>query len=347
MEKYAALLAVLACLSCTGADTALSSGEEPAAPVQRAEMPATEDLAAGRPGMGRSGAEESGAASPGAAAEETLERFAELERSGAYIRGMGLAESGLREHAGDFAGAALAAYKELAWAYGHGAAEKADLERALENVLRLEGEREAGAVQAARGLGAFMHGRWKEAEAILGPLFEADEEPDGFARWLLLTCALEQNRGDRKAGAAYGAIRARYTGFPEYWYRGARFFSGPVATEYAERCIGLAPEGPFAGECREILAASTGLDPRNGAALKSRREIEELLSRAVSGNNPELLSGLLPLISLPDNSYTVYAVGALQALAMTPRFGEYLAALEKKSSGRLAERLRYICGGRR
>jgi hypothetical protein len=193
---------------------------------------------------------------------------------------------------------------------------------------------------------AFIEGRWKEAEALLGPRFEDDEEPDGFARWLLLACALEQNSGARKTGAAYGAIRARYTSFPEYWYRGARFFSGALAAEYAERCISLAPEGPFAGECREILAAAAGLEPRDGAALKSRMEIEELLSRAVSGNDPELLSGLLPLISLPDNSYTVYAIGALQALAMAPRFGDYLEALGKKSSGRLAERLRYICRGR-
>ena len=327
MEKYAALLAVLACLSCAGADKTQASGKDPAAPVY--------------PALDRSAADKSGAAG-----EKTLAQFAELERSGGYIRGMGLAESGIRENAGDFAGAALAAYKELAWAYGHGRAEKADLEKSLENILALEGEGEAAAVQAARGLIAFLNGRWEEAETALAPFFEDDEEPDSFARWLLLACALEQNPGSRKAGAAYAAIRARYMLFPEYWYRGARFFSGLFAAEYAERCIGLAPEGPFAGECRKILAASTGLDPQDGAALKSRIEIEELLSRAVSGNDPELLSGLLPLIALPDNSYTVYAVGALQALAAAPLFGDYIEALGKKSSGRLAERLRYICRGR-
>jgi hypothetical protein len=327
MKNYTALLAVLTCLSCTGADKPLPSrGEAAVSGPGEAERPAAERV--------------------WPAGEEALERFAGLERSGAYIRGMGLAESGLREDAGDFAGAALAAYKELAWAYGQGMTEKAELEKALGKVLELAGEREAPAVQAARGLIAFINERWEEAEAILAPLFTADEEPDSFARWLLLTCALEQKSGGRKERAAYAAIRARYMIFPEYWYRGARFFSGPFAAEYAERCVSLAPEGPFAGECREILAVSAGLDPRDGAALKSRREIEELLSQAVSGNNPEALSGLLPLISLPDNSYTVYAVGALQSLAAAPLFGEYLEALGKKSSGRLAERLRYICRGR-
>jgi hypothetical protein len=119
-----------------------------------------------------------------------------------------------------------------------------------------------------------------------------------------------------------------------------------IAAEYAERCISLAPAGPFAKECRNILAASAGLDPRDGASLKSLAEIEGLLSRAVSGEDPALLSDLLPLISLPDNSYTVYAVGALRALADAPLFRDYLEALAEKSSGRLAERLRYICRGR-
>jgi hypothetical protein len=110
--------------------------------------------------------------------------------------------------------------------------------------------------------------------------------------------------------------------------------------------MALAPAGPFAEECRSILAASQGLDPRDGPSLKSLAEIEELLAQAVTGENPDLLSGLMPLISLPDNSYTVYAVGALRALAGTPLFRDYLEALAEKSSGRLAERLRYICGGR-
>jgi hypothetical protein len=333
MNKFAVSLAVWVCLSCTGADDLAVSAEASAA-ASAAAMPVSM-TAAGE------------TAAPSRSVTETLEQFAELERSGSYIQGMGLAESGLREEAGDYAGAVLAAYKELGWAYGRGLAEKADLERALENVLALKGEGgEERAVQAARGLLAFLEGRWEEAEQVFASLFDPDEEPDGFARWLLLVCALEKNPAGRAAGAAYGAIRARYSAFPEYWYRGARFFSGIIGADYAERCVSLAPEGPFADECRKMLAAFLGLEPRYGAALKSRMEIEELISRAVSGKDPQALSGLLPLIELPDNSYTVYAVGALRALAGTPLFRDYFAALAEKSSGRLAERLTYICRGR-
>jgi hypothetical protein len=284
---------------------------------------------------------------PSPSLAEALEQFAEVERSGSHIQGMGLAESGIREEAGDYAGAVLAAYKELDWGYGRGLAAKADLEKALENLLALEGEgAEEKAVQAARGLLAFLEERWDEAEGLLIPLFDPDEEPDGFARWLLLVCALEKNPADRNAGAAYGAIRARYSAFPEYWYRGARFFSGNIGADYAERCVSLAPEGPFAAECRKILAASLGLEPRHGAALRSRMEIEEAVSQAVAGKDPQALAGLWPLMELPDNAYTVYAVGALRSLAGAPLFRDYFAGLAEKSSGRLAERLTYICRSR-
>jgi hypothetical protein len=256
-----------------------------------------------------------------------------------------MSESVLREDAGDYAGAALAAYKELSWMYGYGLIGKEAVETGLKNVIAVKtGEQEREAVLTARGLLAFMDGQWEEAENLLGPLFGGDEEPDSFARWLLLTCALEKDPAS-PAAAAYGAIRARYSSFPEYWYRGARIFSGKIAREYAERCINLDPKGPYAEECRGILAVSVGLDPRDGASMKSIAEIENLLVQAVAAGDPKLISGLLPLISLPDNPFTVFAAGALRSLAGRPRFRDYFEALEKKSSGRLAERLRYIRGG--
>ncbi|MDR2143154.1 MAG: hypothetical protein LBP29_02145, partial [Treponema sp.] len=42
-----------------------------------------------------------------------LDELAELERSGGFVPGLGLAESNLREASGDYAGAVLAVYKEL------------------------------------------------------------------------------------------------------------------------------------------------------------------------------------------------------------------------------------------
>jgi hypothetical protein len=327
MKHLTVLIAALGCLACTGADKpAQTIAATPlaalAAPENRTELSAV-DLA------------------------EALEAFAGLERSGSRVQGMGLAESGLRERAGDFAGAALAAYKELAWAYGCGLISGADVARGLDNMLGLQGDQgEEAAVQAARGILAFVEGRWDEAELLLGALFDDEEEPDSFARWLLLAASMEGGENSRKARASYGAIQARYRTFPEYWYRGARFFSGPLALEYAEYCIGLAPAGPFAAECREILAAAAGLERKHGTAMKTRMEIETLVSQAVSGGNPEALSGLLPLIALPDNSYTLFATGALRSLAAVEPFRAYFSRLAEKSSGRLAERLSYIRGGR-
>ena len=275
-----------------------------------------------------------------------LEEIAELERAGRFLRGMGLAESGLRERTGDYAGAVAATFKELAWAYGRGELEKTDLEQGLNNILAREGQgmREA-AVQAARGLLAFTQKRWDDAEQYLSLVFDETAEPDGFIRWVQLSCALEKKHDDQKAGAAYKAIRSRYTQFPEYWYRGARYFSGAVASEYAERCINLAPAGPFAAECRVILAFLSGLKAGDGASLKSKTEIEALISQSVNSGNPELLEPLIPLIALPENPYTVYTLGALKSLASLQPFRDYFGALAVNSRGRLADRLSYLCRG--
>jgi hypothetical protein len=279
-----------------------------------------------------------------------LEEMAELERSGGFVRGMGLAESGLRESAGDYAGAVAAAYKELAWAYGGGFIQRNMLEEGLGNVLALRengGDEDAMRIAAhtAEGILAFMRGQWDEAAGILRPLFDEREEPDGFSRWMILACTLEKDRGDKQAGAAYRAMRSRYAQFPEYWYRGARAFAGVIGADYAERCIGLAPDGPFAGECRNILAVFAGLENGDGSLLRSKLEIEDIISRALSLGNPEILAPLMPLISLPDNPYTVYAVGALRALAAVPQYRDYFNGMASGSGGRLAERLAYICRG--
>jgi hypothetical protein len=273
--------------------------------------------------------------------------IAEIERSGGFTRGLGLTESVLRENAGDYGGAVIAAYKELSWLYGYGGADRTALVEGLEQVLAFYGEE--GAILAARGALAFLAGEWAEAERFLTPLFSEEEEPDAFPRWMLLVCALEgaQKGGEasRSTRMAYGAIRARYTAFPEYWYRGARCLSGDTAAEYAERCINLAPRGPFAEECRAILAVQAGLSPRDGGAIRSGAEIDYIISQSVSSDKPELLEELFPLISLPDNPYTLYASGALRALAASEPFKAYFSAGLRQSSGRLAERLLYISRG--
>jgi hypothetical protein len=162
---------------------------------------------------------------------------------------------------------------------------------------------------------------------------------------MLLSCALEKNPCDKKAMAVYRSIRARYTQFPEFWYRGAKLFSGYIASEYAELCLNLSPDGPYAAECRSILSVNLGLKAEDGASIKSKKEIDELVSGAISQGNPQLLESLMPLISLPENPLTVYATGALKPLASVPKFYEFFNEQAVNSGGRLAERLNYICRG--
>jgi hypothetical protein len=279
-----------------------------------------------------------------------LDEIAELERSGGFVPGLGIAESKLREQSGDYAGAVIAVYKELSWAYSHGleGITREAIEEGLSKIGELDfsGNPEASleADKAARAALAFFNERWAEARGLLSGLFAGETEPDSFSRWMLLVCSLEAEGPSRETRSAYGSVRARYAAFPEYWYRGARAFTGPIAGDYAERCVNLAGSGPYASECRSILALTLGLNADDGKALRTRFEIEGLVQNAVNQQKPELLADLLPLAALPDNVHTVYASGVLRALSSEPLFKNWFNAEAKKARGRLAERLNYIGG---
>jgi hypothetical protein len=273
----------------------------------------------------------------------SLDELAELERAGTWLAGMALTESGIRENAGDLAGSVAAAYKEMAFAYGRGLIQKQDIEQGLSNLLAMKNDEKV--VNTANAILAFEREQWATASVNLLNLFDQYDEPDGFASWMILVCALEKDSEDRRSAAAYKAIRARYAQFPEYWYRGAKAFSGILAAEYAENCINTSVQGPFADECRKIIAAYTGIKAEEGSSIRTKKEIESIITESVNAGNPQLLDPLLPLIGLPENPYTVYAVGALRALTSVPRFKEYFNVQAGVSSGRLAERLSYICRG--
>ena len=278
-----------------------------------------------------------------AAEAALLDELAELERSGSWIEGMALTESGLRESAGDFAGAVVAAYKELAHAYGKGLIGRDEMENGILNVLA-SGSNTA-VIIAANAVLSFINGDWNDAAFNLNSLFSGLSEPDSFVSWMILVCELEINSEDARAVQAYKSIRARYAQFPEYWYRGARAFSGAVAAGFAENCINSSGDGPFAGECRSIIAAYAGLKEEDSSSVKTLLEIELIIYQSVNSGDPHALDPLLPLISLPDNSYTIYAAGALRALTALPDFLEYFSAQAAAAGGRLAERLFYICSG--
>ena len=292
--------------------------------------------------------------------EADLGRIAEIERAGAFFPGLALAESGIREKAGDLCGAAVAAYKELAWAYGYGSAGKSQVEDGLRNALfGMEGSR-LNAAEALKGCIAFAREEWALAEELLYPILADDEEPDSFLRWMLLVCGLEAGAKDpdefQAARSAYGAIRARYAFFPEYWYRGARAFmagDGSIASSYAEQCINASSDGPFSAPCRKIIADNLGLPsstiaPDVGemyAGLRTRAEIEKTIRFSVSMNDPAVLQELFPLMALPENPYTVYALGALKSLSAVPEYRGFFRDEAQKTNGRLAERLNYVSRG--
>ena len=274
-----------------------------------------------------------------------LEQIAELERAGGFSPGLGLAESELRERAGDYAGAAVAAFKEISWAYGYGTASLSQVQDWLQSVFALLEELSPGfeplqnaGTRAVMGCMAFVREEWETAEELLAALLSPQEEPDSFLNWMLLVCALEQARDElRAARSAYGAIRARYALFPEYWYRGAR----NIGAAYAEQCININPQGPFAEDSRSILAVHFGISP-DGRDIRTRAEIENILRTSVSANEPKMLEELFPLMALPDNPYTVFALGAMQALTAIPEYRAFFTREALKSSGRLGERLNFI-----
>ena len=278
-----------------------------------------------------------------------LDELAELERAGQWFQGMALTESEIREKTGDLAGAVAAAYKELSWAYGMGFIKKDDVERSLLNLL--ETRNEEIVIKTATAMIAFLNEQWAETAVVLTHLFNDPDEPDSFSRWMILVCTLERENASseiseaRRTASAYRSIRARYAQFPEYWYRGARTFSGVIAAEFAENCINLSPQGPFADECRKILAAYTGLGTENGLSIKTKWEIEAIISLSVNSGNPQILDSLMPLVSLPDNPYTIYAVNRLRSLTGITGFRDYFTRKASSSSGRLAERLSYISRG--
>lgn len=290
-----------------------------------------------------------------------LDALAEMERTGGYRPGLGIRESGIREQHGDHGGAVFAAFKDLLWAYSfnHPELNRQAIRDGLSNVRALyttKGLKKASrrerreAIRAVDASLFFLDERYADAHKILKKE-DFSGEPDSFGRWMALAASLESGGASQAEMAAYGAIRARYEAFPAYWYHGARTLPAHLAGEYAERCVNAAPDGRYADEARALLAECAGLNRADGPALRSRLEIEQLLTRAVAERNPSLLSPLLALITLDDNPWTLFARGALRSLAAEPAFKAWLneqeAAAENGGAAqtRLALTLRALIQG--
>ncbi|MCL2129366.1 MAG: hypothetical protein FWH35_03320 [Treponema sp.] len=298
---------------------------------------------------------------------ESLDKIAEMERSGRFTPGLGFVESGIRERAGDIAGSVVAAYKELCWTYAFSdkssanSMDKIQIREGLLAILGLYGGKEWAPMDdfddipvntredghaAATAVLYFIDERWKEAGDLLGILFSGEEEIDSFSQWMILICSLEQGNASRGDRQRYSAIRSRYGYFPPYWYHLARCTEDEAARmDAAERCINLSPNGPYAMESRGIIASLFNIETSNGGAILVRREIESLITNTVSSRNPEILHALFPLIELPDNPYTMYAIGAMRALCADVLFKDFYIQEATRSNGRLNERLNFISRG--
>jgi hypothetical protein len=297
-----------------------------------------------------------------------LDTIAEAERMSGYTLGMGLSESMLREDAGDLSGAVLAAYKDLAWAYSFNSVDGSDsfiittasIEDGIKKVKELyspENKPDISEIKRMEAFSAsdavvhFVNKRYKEASEILSSLFYDEVEPDAFSRWMILACALGTKEAGRAEQSAYRAIQARYRTFPAYWYFGAMNFSGSMSADYAEHCINLCSNGPYAEECRTSLASFAGLPPLNGPVMLSRKEIQDIVVNSVNNYDPELLLPLLPLVALDDNPYTVFVSGLLRELSLDEKYKAWFENQEnavRNNFGKdslFADRLRYITRG--
>lgn len=290
--------------------------------------------------------------------QQALQNLAEEERLGGFKPGMGLAESSIREQTGDLAGAVFAAFKDLFFAYQYGYLSKSQVDERLAEVGKQFPEQKA--VHAALGAcRALISGDAEEGLAQLGMIDFASPAAsyglDDFPRWMERVFILSINNSDNgrigsseernKIWDEYLATRSRYINYPLYWLVLSRNSRGAQQMDGAERCVSLAPKGPYADAGRALLAQLTGLSNKDNAAIKTRLEIESIIETAVASGSGEELNKLLPLLALPDNPYTLFALGACRGLATQENFARYFQDEMKKSSGRLHERLRYILGG--
>ncbi|WP_041396153.1 hypothetical protein [Gracilinema caldarium] len=282
---------------------------------------------------------------PDDANKKAIYQLAEGERSKGFSPGMGLSESTLYEKSGDLAGAVLSAFKEIFFAYQYGYLTTKDLEGRLKAVEQQFPENQQ-VITSLNVCRAFLSGSGKKGLEALTHINLNKYEIDAFPRWLERVFLLSTGKNEQKVFEAYLALRSRYSNYPYYWLVAARYSLGTQQIDAAERCVSLAPQGPFAEEGRSLLAQAVGLTKKDAPALRTRMEIETLITTTIQTGRIEGLKDLFPLLALPDNPYTLYALGACRGLAENKDIVTFFEQEQKRASGRLAERLRYISGGR-
>ncbi|OHD19263.1 MAG: hypothetical protein A2087_09595 [Spirochaetes bacterium GWD1_61_31] len=284
----------------------------------------------------------------------------ETERRQGYQAGSGLVASSYYEQLGLVVPAVFAACADLSQAYATGMITIDDYAGSLNQLAAnwMDQSSEDGRLvnQSIEAVRLFLASDWAGAEKILANLAGYTLHDDSFQAWMYLVAQIELNesrpyQGDQivvydQLATAYGSMMSRYRLLPQYWYYAMRInLNDSLAIDAAERCINLAPTGPFALLAREALAELWSLPKGAAVGLLTVQEIQDLIQTALADADLEQIKSLFPLLGLADNPATLYALGALQGLADNQIVRQWIQAESAKANGRLAERLRYA-GGR-
>lgn len=271
--------------------------------------------------------------------------LAEIERRQGYQSALGIEEIGLMLDEKDGAGFVFSVFKELVYAFDYGQHEELGTELDLlgEGVTSfgfepLQVERALSAINAVR---AFDGERWEDASRLI-KLTGNDVQADGFKNLLLAICRIEM---DSIPLEEFSIFQSRYRNLPRYWFYASRLDRHPeLAKDAAVRCILLSGSGPFSLKARESVCLHYGIEKSSASQLVLASESQLIIEEALYYSQPERLEMMLPVLSLPDNPDTLFALGALKSLAADRQIREWLYRKKAGAAGRLAERLIYVTG---
>lgn len=278
--------------------------------------------------------------------DATIKAIDSYEAAFPYEPGTGLVESAMKEKKGDMEGAVLAAFMDLEYARELGAVAKADLDKKIADLGAKLGDKSFNpsgkGFKAVGAIKAFL----KDDLAACAAGIAESGATGAFAAWLR---ALAPIAAGKEADQAYADLGKRLASFPAYWVYLATGSANAGKAQAdikaaAEKGIDLAPKGPYAPALRSMLAKLTGLGAEYAARIKTNAEIKDIGYRAASSRSPEVLESLWDILSLPDNEYTLFALGMVKGLSQDPRFLDALKAKLAAADGRLKERLTYAAG---
>lgn len=267
-----------------------------------------------------------------------------------YEFGIGILESQCYEKMGDIDRSVVAAYKELEYAHSYGAVDTREIESNLADLRkRLDDTSWNPKGQGMAVLDALLaYGRSDpRAVALLG---EAGKLLPGesFLDYARIGLLLESGNPDSGDIKAYLELERHFKALPSYYarlWRGARrlaALSGLDASMVVEKCIDLAPTGPYAAPSRAELCRLSGIAESYGPRILTDREIGAALADAVGSRNGDALDRLVSLLDTPDNRYAAACQAALREVKSDAFVGGRLQTRLAGANGRLKDRLTYI-----